>query len=45
MGLNRIGIPISHHGGRVIGRGMIDEKSLHVDDLVAFKQAHFAVLQ
>jgi hypothetical protein len=45
LGLNRIGVPISRHEGRLIGRGTIGEKSLCVDDLVAFKQAHFAVLQ
>jgi hypothetical protein len=34
LGLNRIGVPISCHEGRLIGRGTIGEKSLRVDDLL-----------
>jgi len=45
LDISRVGVPVSCHEGRLQGRGKIGEKSVLVDDLVAFKQAHFTVLQ
>ena len=45
MDVNRIGVPVSRHEGRLEGRGTIGEQSVRIDDLTTFKQAHFAVLQ
>ena len=45
LDIKRVGIPESHHEGRLRGKGTIGEKSIIVDDLVSFKQAQFAVLQ
>jgi len=44
LGLNRIGVPMSRHEGRLNGRGTIGGKTKHVE-LGAFWQAHFAVLR
>ena len=35
----RVGVPESHHEGRLRGKGMIWEKSVTVDDPVSFRQA------
>ena len=45
LDLNRIGVPVSRHEGRLGGRGTIGEQSVRIDDLTTFKQAHFAILQ
>ena len=45
LDIKRIGVPESHHEGRLRGKGMIGEKSITVDDLVSFRQSQFAVLQ
>ena len=45
MDTKRIGVPISRHEGRLGGKGTIDQQLAVVDDLVAFRQAHFNVLQ
>ena len=45
LDINRVGVPESHHEGRLHGKGTIEEKSVTVDDLVSFRQAQFAVLQ
>jgi len=34
MGLDQIGIPVSHHEGRLIGRSTIGEKSLVLTTLL-----------
>jgi hypothetical protein len=44
LGLNRIGVPMSQHEGRLQGRGTIRERSVCVE-VDAFWQAHFAVLR
>jgi hypothetical protein len=45
LGLDRIDVPVSRHEGRLVGKGTIGEKTGHADDLDAFRQAHFTVLQ
>ena len=45
LDLNRMGVPVSRHEGRLGGRGMIGEQSVRIDDLASFNQAHFTVLQ
>jgi hypothetical protein len=44
LGLNKIGVPMSRHEGRLQGRGTIGERSVHVG-VDAFEQAHFIVLR
>jgi len=44
LGLNRIGVPVSRHEGRLQGRGTIGERSVRVE-VDAFWQAHFVVLR
>jgi hypothetical protein len=45
LDINIIGVQVSRQEGRLGGGGMIGEQSFRIDDLAAFKQAHFAVLQ
>jgi hypothetical protein len=45
LDINRVGVPESHHEGRLGCKGTIGEKSITVDDLVSFRQSQFAVLQ
>ena len=45
LGLNRFGVPVSWHEGRLNGRGTIGERSVCVTDLDAFRLSHFTVLQ
>ena len=45
LDIKRVGVPESHHEGRLRGKGTVGEKSVTVDDLVSFRQAQFAVLQ
>ena len=45
LDINRVGVPKSHHEGRLGGKGMIGEKSITVDNPVSFRQAQFAILQ
>ena len=44
LGLNRIGVPVSRHEGRLQGRGTIGERSVHVE-VDAFWKAHFTILR
>ena len=44
LGLNRIGVPVSRHEGRLHGRGTTGVRSERVE-VDAFWQAHFAVLR
>ena len=39
LDIKRVGVPKSHHKGRLPGKGMIREKSVTVDDHVSFRQA------
>jgi hypothetical protein len=45
LDINRVGVPESCHKGRLRGKGTMGEKSIIVDDIVGFRQAHFTVLQ
>jgi hypothetical protein len=45
MNLKSIGVPVSHHEGRLQGKGTIGANSFRTNDPVSFTQAHFAVLQ
>ena len=45
MSLKSIGVPVSHHEGRLQGNGMIGARSFRTNDPISFTQAHFAVLQ
>jgi hypothetical protein len=45
MDVNRIGVPISRHEGRLSGRGTIGRKSVRVVDLETFNRAHYTILQ
>jgi len=45
LDLNRIGVPISRHEGRLNGRGTIGRKSVRVVDLKLLNLAHYTVLQ
>ena len=37
LDIKRVGVPKSHHKGRLPGKGMIREKSVTVDDPVSFR--------
>jgi hypothetical protein len=45
MDINRVGVPVSRHDGRLGGKGTIGEKAVKIVEVVSFRQAHFAVLQ
>ena len=45
LDIKRVGVPESHHEGRLRGKGTVGEKSVTVDDFVSFRQAQFAILQ
>ena len=45
LDIKRVGVPESHHKGRLRGKGTAGEKSVTIDDLVSFRQAQFTVLQ
>ena len=45
LDINRVRVPVSHHDGRLGGKGTIGEKAVTIGEVVSFRQAHFAVLQ
>lgn len=45
MDLKPIGVPISRHEGRLLGKGTLGRKAIHSPDGQSFRQAHFVVLQ
>ena len=45
LDIKRVGVLVSHHEGRLRGKGTIREKSVTVDNPISFRQAQFAVLQ
>jgi hypothetical protein len=40
-----IGVPVSRHEGRLIGKGTLGKKSINANDHASFSKAHFKVLQ
>ena len=44
MDLKPIGLPVSHHEGRLQGMGTVGHKSFRTNDRALFTQAHFTVL-
>ena len=45
MDLKPIGVPISRHEGRLLGKGTLGRKAILSPDPESFRQAHYAVLQ
>lgn len=45
LDITRVCVLVSRHEGMLQGKGTIGEKRVLVDDLAAFKQTHFALLQ
>jgi hypothetical protein len=40
-----IGVPVSRHLGRLIGKGTLGKKSINANDHASLSKAHFTVLQ
>jgi hypothetical protein len=40
-----IGVPVSRHEGRLIGKGTLGKKSINANDHASLSKAHFTVLQ
>lgn len=45
MDLHSIGVPMSRHEGRLLGKGTLGHKAIFAPSLETLRQAHFAVLQ
>ena len=45
MDLHPIGVPMSRHEGRLLGKGTLGHKAIFAPSLETLRQAHFAVLQ
>jgi hypothetical protein len=43
--INSIGVPVSRHEGRLLGKGTIGRKAYFNNDTDLFNKAHLAVLQ
>jgi hypothetical protein len=40
-----IGVPVSRHEGRLIGKGTLGKKSINANDHASLSKAHFTVMQ